>query len=262
MSVGLLNNLTSMFIENNLNKANSGLNSVLLQLSSNQRINSAADDPAGISVVNGMKAQIANLNQSAQNDQMTSSAYGVASGALGQVSNLLDTATTLATEASNGMLNPAQQAAANQQYQSILSEIQNIGTTTTYNGEPVFGSDSASISPQGQAMFQAATAGHLQGTDLNNASDALAAGSAVNASVSGVSGLEGYYDALTNATNAQKAVTQNQAQTTESALQSYNGADLASLTAARAQYEIQIQMGMKALQVSNQMQKSLMSLFA
>ncbi|MGA3130045.1 MAG: flagellin, partial [Terracidiphilus sp.] len=47
---------------------------------------------------------------------------------------------SLATEASNGTLDTSQDTAANQEYQSILSEINNIGATTTYNQEQVFGS--------------------------------------------------------------------------------------------------------------------------
>jgi len=63
----------------------------------------------------------------------------VADGALSQVTSLLNRAVTLATEASNGTLTTAQTDAANQEYQSILSEISNIGSTTTYNGNAVFG---------------------------------------------------------------------------------------------------------------------------
>lgn len=62
----------------------------------------------------------------------------VADGALSQVTNLLNRAITLATEASNGTLNSSQLSAANQEYQSILSEINNIGSTTTYNQNQVF----------------------------------------------------------------------------------------------------------------------------
>ena len=59
----------------------------------------------------------------------------VADGALSQVTSLLNRAVTLATEASNGTLNTTQDTAANQEYQSILSEISNIGSTTTYNDQ-------------------------------------------------------------------------------------------------------------------------------
>jgi flagellin len=52
---------------------------------------------------------------------------------------------TLATEASNGTLNTSQTDAANQEYQSILSEISNIGSTTTYNGKTVFTGNNVDI---------------------------------------------------------------------------------------------------------------------
>jgi flagellin len=61
------------------------------------------------------------------------------------VTSLLNRAVTLATEASNGTLNTSQDAAANQEYQSILSEINNIGSTTTYNQTQVFGAGTVGI---------------------------------------------------------------------------------------------------------------------
>jgi flagellin len=70
----------------------------------------------------------------------------VADGALSQVTSLLNRAITLATEASNGTLNTAQESAANQEYQSILSEINNIGSTTTYNQNQVFTGNEAGVS--------------------------------------------------------------------------------------------------------------------
>ena len=69
----------------------------------------------------------------------------VADGALSQVTSLLNRAVTLATEASNGTLNSSQSAAANQEYQSILAEITNIGSTTTYNQQQVFNGGTVAI---------------------------------------------------------------------------------------------------------------------
>ena len=81
------------------------------------------------------------LSQSQTNATEGVGLLTVADGALSQVTNLLNRAVTLATEASNGTLNSSQDTAANQEYQSILSEINNIGSTTTYNQEPVFNSN-------------------------------------------------------------------------------------------------------------------------
>jgi flagellin len=138
MALGVLNNLSAIYAENNLNNTNSSLQTVLQQLSSGSRINSGADDAAGLSLVNGLGANSAALTQSETNSTEGVGLLQVADGALSQVNSLLSRAITLATEASNGTLNSSQESAANQEYQSILSEINNIGTTTTYNQNQVF----------------------------------------------------------------------------------------------------------------------------
>jgi flagellin len=138
MSLGVLNNLSAIYAENNLNNTSSSLNTVLQQLSSGSKINSGADDAAGLSLVDGLRANSMALAQSQTNASEGVGLLTVADGALSQVTNLLNRAVTLSTEASNGTLSSSQDTAANQEYQSILSEINNIGTTTTYNGSAVF----------------------------------------------------------------------------------------------------------------------------
>jgi flagellin len=141
MSLGVLNNLSALYAENNLNNSNNSLNTVLQQLSSGSKINSGADDAAGLSLVNGLQANQMALTQSKTNSAEGVGLLQVADGALSQVTSLLNRAVTLATEASNGTLNSSQDTAANQEYQSILSEISNIGSTTTYNDAAVFNSN-------------------------------------------------------------------------------------------------------------------------
>jgi flagellin len=121
------------------------LQTVLQQLSSGSRINSGADDSAGLSLVNGLQANSTALTQSKTNATEGVGLLEVADGALSQVTSLLDRAVTLATEASNGTLNSSQEAAANEEYTSILSEINNIGSTTTYNQEQVFAGKTVAI---------------------------------------------------------------------------------------------------------------------
>jgi flagellin len=139
MSLGILTNVAATYAENNLNQTQGSLQTVLQQLSSGSRINSGADDAAGLSVADGLHANEAALTQSAQNAQNGVGLLQTADGALSQVTNLLDRATTLATEAQNGGLTAAQTTAADTEYQSIITEIGNIGTATTFNGTAVFG---------------------------------------------------------------------------------------------------------------------------
>ena len=145
MSLGVLTNVAAINAENSLNSTQNSLNTVLEQLSSGSRINSGADDAAGLSIVDGLTANQAALTQSAQNAQNGVGLLQTADGALSQVTSLLDRAVTLATEASNGTLNSTQESAANQEYQSIMAEVNNIGSTTTYNQEQVFGGGTVAI---------------------------------------------------------------------------------------------------------------------
>ena len=145
MALGVLNNLSAIYAENNLNNTSASLQTVLQQLSSGSKINSGADDAAGLSLVNGLEANRTALMQSETNATEGVGLLDVADGALSQVTSLLDRAITLATEASNGTLNSMQESAANQEYQSILSEINNIGSTTTYNQQAVFSGQTISI---------------------------------------------------------------------------------------------------------------------
>ena len=145
MSLGVLNNISAVYAENSLNQTSNSLSKTLQQLSSGSRINSGADDAAGLSLVDGLQANQSALTQSQTNAQEGVGLLQVADGALSQVTSLLNRAVTLATEASNGTLTSSQDAAANQEYQSILSEINNIGATTTFNQDKVFGAGNVGV---------------------------------------------------------------------------------------------------------------------
>ena len=151
MSMGVLNNIAATYAANNLSNTQASLQNVLTQLSSGSRINSGADDAAGLSLANGLQANQSALTQSASNVNLGVGLLQTADGALSQVNNLLNRAVTLATEAGNGTLNGSQDAAANQEYKSILAEINNIGATTTYNGNAVFGASASIYTSDGTA---------------------------------------------------------------------------------------------------------------
>lgn len=137
MSLGVLNNIAAIYAQNNLNQTQSSLQNTLTQLSSGSRINSGADDAAGLAVVDGLGANVAALSQSSQNASDGIGLLQTADGALSQVTSLLNRAVTLSTEAANGTLNSNQVSSANQEYQNILSEIGNIGSKTNFNSNQV-----------------------------------------------------------------------------------------------------------------------------
>lgn len=138
MSLGVLNNISAIYAQNNLANTQASLSKTLQQLSSGSRINSGADDAAGLSLANGLQASATALSQSAKNASEGVDFLQVADGALSQVTSLLNRAVTLATEASNGTLNSSQVGAANSEYQKILTEIDTINNNTEYNGIGTF----------------------------------------------------------------------------------------------------------------------------
>ena len=147
MPIGILNNIASLSAENQLAITNSNLQSTLYQLSSGSRINTGADDAAGLAISNGLQANITALTQSARNANDGVGMLQVADGALAQVTTLLNRAVTLATESSTGTVSDTQRQALQSEFAQIKSEIDRIGGNTTYNGAPVFGGGKTNYQP-------------------------------------------------------------------------------------------------------------------
>ena len=108
MALSILNNIPSLVAENQLNTTQANLQKTLYQLASGSRINSGADDAAGLAIANSLQANVTALTQSQQNANDGVGQLQVADGALSQVTTLLNRAVTLATEAASGTVNGAQ----------------------------------------------------------------------------------------------------------------------------------------------------------
>lgn len=139
MAISILNNIPSLAAQNQLSITQANLQKTLEQLSSGSRINSGADDAAGLAIADGLQANVTALTQSAMNANEGVGKLQVADGALSQVTTLLNRAVTLATESANGTVNDgSQRQALDAEFQSIKAEIDRIGTNTTYNGSQIF----------------------------------------------------------------------------------------------------------------------------
>src|SRR5579862_4341150 len=111
MSLSILNNIPALEAQDQLGMTQTNLNQTLTALSSGQRINSGADDPAGLAIANGLQANVSALTQSASNANDGVGELQVADGALAQVTTLLNQAVTLATESANGTVSDSQRVA-------------------------------------------------------------------------------------------------------------------------------------------------------
>jgi len=139
MAISVLYNIPSLAAENQLKVTNSDLQNTLYRLSTGSRINSGADDAAGLAIANGLGANVTALTQSGLNATEGADKLQVADGALSQVTTLLNRAVTLATESANGTINDgSQRQALDAEFTAIKAEIDRIGTNTTYNGSAIF----------------------------------------------------------------------------------------------------------------------------
>lgn len=145
MAISILNNIASLEAQNQLSITQTNLNNTLEQLSSGSRINSGSDDAAGLAIANGLQGNITALTQSVQNSNDGVGALQVADGSLAEVTQLLNRATTLATESANGTVSDTQRTAIQTEYAAINAEINSIGSSTNYNGTAVFTSSPTTI---------------------------------------------------------------------------------------------------------------------
>jgi flagellin len=280
MSLGVLNNIAAIYATNNLNNTQASLQSTLQQLSSGSRINSGSDDAAGLAVASGLQGNEAALTQSAQNAQQGIGLLQTADGALSQVTSLLDRATTLATEASNGTLNTAQLGAANNEFQSILTEIGDIGTSTNYNGTAIFSATATNVvttdgTSTGTNTY-AETVGTLSKTSVGETvigtsggasltADNLTTGAAaaltdVTTAIADVANQRASIGADVNQLNSASSVASTEQVNLTSASSSILSTDYGQATSQLANLEVLSQTGISALAQANSVQQEVLKL--
>ncbi len=275
MSISILNNIPSLEAQNALSMTQASLNQTLQRLSTGQRINSGADDAAGLAIANGLNANITALTQSVRNASDGVGFLQVADGALSQITTLLNRAVTLATEASTGTVSDTQRAALDAEFTSIKSEIDTIGGNTTYNGQAIFAANTLTIfmSDSSAAGTTSVTvgmvtvdSGHLNGASLTadaltTAAAATAALGDINTAIADIAGLRGTLGASSNQLQAATNVMNNQIQNLTNAENGIMAADIGQETSNLSKYSILQQTGIAALQQSNNMQQSVLKLF-
>jgi flagellin len=181
MALSILNNISSLNAQNALSNTQASLQKTLTQLSTGLKINSGSDDAAGLSIAQGMQANISALTQSQQNASNGIGMLQTADGALSQVTSLLNRAVTLATEGSTTGITSSQSTALSTEYTSILNEINQIGQATNFNGSNVFSSNAPTTfdSTQGSASNPLATTTTLTTGSQTTIHDATTGGTMV-----------------------------------------------------------------------------------
>ena len=138
MSLRINNNVSALNTHRNLSNNTQALSKSIQRLSSGLRINSAADDPAGLIISEKLRAQNLGLQQCVRNSQEAANIFGITEAALDEVSNILKSLRQLAIHASNsGASTPEQVLADQQEVDSAVSSISRIAQSTKFGSEPL-----------------------------------------------------------------------------------------------------------------------------
>ena len=105
------------------------------RLASGQKVNSSADDAAGLAISARMTAQIQGLKMAAKNANDTNSLAQVADAAMDEVTNMLQRMRELAVQSANGTVNQSDRGSLDGELQSLKAEIDRIATTTQFNSQ-------------------------------------------------------------------------------------------------------------------------------
>ncbi len=274
--LSILNNISALQAENQLNITTNAANKSLQQLSSGSRINSGADDAAGLSIANGLNANVAALNQSSQNVTNGVGLLQTADGALSQITALLNRAVTLATEDGNSNVSPSQQSAISNEYLAIQSEINNINKTTNFNGTSIFSQTGGSVLTFSVFTGDGTTSGAnaftisvsaassaaltLSTSGFTSASQATQELTAITNAIAAVSAQRGTLGANVEQLQAASAVDTAESQNLASASSNITSADIGQTVANDTKYSVLEQTGISALQQADQQSQSVLKL--
>ena len=116
------------------------MNRCMFRLSTGKRINSAADDPAGLAISQRMESQIRGLEMAKRNSEDGISLLQTEDGYLDSVHSILQRMNELATQCANGTLKPEDRKYADIEFQQLKAEINRIGRDAEFNEMPLFDS--------------------------------------------------------------------------------------------------------------------------
>ena len=215
-------NANASIAQNALARNERAMNTAMERLSTGQRINTAADDAAGLAIASRMTSQIRGLEVGIRNANDAISMISTADGALIEVTNMLQRMRELALQASNGTTTSADRAYLSQEYANLLAEIDRIAENTQWNGMSILNHTTDASS---QFAFQVgANGGQTIAVNFGNLTQGTIA------SVSGI------MDDVASAAGTITATTSASAITTGSAAVRYIDSAITSVNSQRATF--------------------------
>ena len=148
MGLRVNTNVASINAQRNLASVTDRLGGNYRKLSTGLRISTAADDAAGLAISERLRSQVRSLEQGKRNANDGISLVQTAEGALNEVSSILTRLRELAIQASNGSVSNADKETLDEEFQSLISEVNRIGRSTEFNGIKLLDGSASSVSFQ------------------------------------------------------------------------------------------------------------------
>lgn len=137
--LSLHTNAAALSAQNSLNNTQKALSTSMTRLSTGFRINSAADDAAGLQIATRLKAQTSGMAVAMRNTQNSVSMLQTADGAFDEVKNMLVRMKDLATQAADASSSAPDKTAMQSEYDALGTEIYNVMNNTTFGGNKLLG---------------------------------------------------------------------------------------------------------------------------
>jgi len=281
MSLSVNTNVTSLSVQKNLNNAASALSTAMQRLSSGLKINSAADDAAGLQISTRMTSQIRGQNVAIKNANDGISLVQTADGAMQTSTDILQRMRELAVQARNGTNSTADQTATNAEFAQMSDELTRIANSTQVNGKFLLngsagvvtlqvGSNTGSanqISLSLSSKFDAASMSVDSGTlVLTGATTAAAASNidnaitAIDAAIAAIGSARANLGASQNRLTSTISVLQNVTQNVTAAQGRVQDTDFAAETAELTKQQTLQQASTSVLAQANQLPSSVLKL--
>jgi flagellin len=280
MALSILTNTASLDAQRNLSKTTASLQANYAKLSSGQRINTAADDAAGLAISDRMTSQIDSMGQAERNANDGTSLLQTAEGAMSQNSGILDRMRELAMQSSNGTLSTTDRDALQTEFGKMRDELDRIANVTEFNGTKLLDGSNASFKFQvgiGNSANDTIQSDMVSMTAANYGKDGLDLTALSIDGAAGQAGAQSTLDTLdkaiaaTSSARADIGATENRLTVTVSNLQSANqnlsaansrirDVDVAEETAAMTRNNVLSQAGMAVLAQANQLPSAALTL--
>ena len=262
-------NYNSLVYRTNLNASNNDLSKAMERLSSGIRVNSAADDAAGLAIATRMTSQVRGMEQAFRNAQDGVSLIQTTESALGSITDMLQRMRELSVQADNGTYSATDKTSMGAEITALVAEIDHIAGTTTFNGNNVLDqarvfqlhiSDKATDTINVNTIDASSTALGVNTINFAVAGGAQAAITAIDAAIQSISTSRGTLGATQNRLDFISDSLQSNINNTSASRSRIQDADMAKEMSDLTKSQILSQTTMSMLSRANSQPQGILSL--